>query len=283
MSERPSRGPRPYYGPVVGSEDDSNNGNDSIDDIDEECGGGTVFDVLEEGSTTSLGTPTSNEGVEHDEQAVFPALDEAERAEQYRDDDEEEIETTNEEEYVAEPAAAVEEDDDDEEEIETTNATSSTGRPSRRSSKKKAIDYALDNSSEEEVVTKKKKTTYNRKKKKTDDDESDFISMDIDDEEESGLGVSSSSRRQPVTHGSGSLAARAARSRADRRSGSVTTRGGSASMVDGNFTRQEDNDPRYWIEKFLPSTKITNNEETRLKCSHSGCLNSFCMLPMEKK
>ena len=47
-------------------------------------------------------------------------------------------------------------------------------------------------------------------------------------------------------------------------------------VVDGNFTRQEDNDPRYWIEKFLPSTKITNNEETRLKCSHSGCLNSAC-------
>lgn len=331
-------------------------------DCDEERGGGSVFDVLEEGSTTSLGAATSNEGVEQDEQAVFPALDEAERAERYRgeervgttavnwiqcedaqclkwrkvpfntdidhylngkqrfvcsefslschtlededDDDEEEIETTNEEEYVAEPAAAVEEDDDDEEEIETTNATSSTGRPSRRSSKKKAINYAqYFNSSDEEVVTKKKKTTYNKKKKKTDDDESDFISMDIDDEEEeeSGLGVSSSSRSGPVTRGHERI----------RRSGSATTRGGTASaarrsatlgrdllvesvvivnedrvdeegqaivpaVVDGNFTRQEDNDPRYWIEKFLPSTKITNNEETRLKCSHSGCPNSAC-------
>ena len=36
MSERPSRGPRPYYGPVVGSEDDSNNGNDSIEESEVE-------------------------------------------------------------------------------------------------------------------------------------------------------------------------------------------------------------------------------------------------------
>ena len=32
MTERPSRGPRRDYAPVAGSEDDSNNGNDSIDE-----------------------------------------------------------------------------------------------------------------------------------------------------------------------------------------------------------------------------------------------------------
>ena len=47
-------------------------------------------------------------------------------------------------------------------------------------------------------------------------------------------------------------------------------------VVDGNFTRHKDSDPRYWIEKFLPSNKITNNEETQIKCSHSGCPNSAC-------
>ena len=53
-------------------------------DIDEERGGGNVFDVLEEGSTTSPGAATSDAaGVEQDEQEVFLALDEAERAEQY--------------------------------------------------------------------------------------------------------------------------------------------------------------------------------------------------------
>ena len=37
MSERPSRGgPRPYYGHVAGSEDDSNNGNDSIEESEVE-------------------------------------------------------------------------------------------------------------------------------------------------------------------------------------------------------------------------------------------------------
>ena len=75
MSERPSRGPRPYYGPVAGSEDDSNNGNDSIDESefetqlsigsqsidllesDEIVGGTGVNEVIE-----LLSSPDENEG-----------------------------------------------------------------------------------------------------------------------------------------------------------------------------------------------------------------------------